>query len=127
MPRGAVAILVLFAAAVSAAGCAILPGRGGDEEALRERAERVFREQNRVSSRLMMMLPELRESRPELYPRLLKREREMLEACEPLNDIAVARRDEQSASWMNKMNVPATLHECERRTERVRELMREVE
>ena len=98
-----------------------------DREALRERAERVFKEQNRMSSRLMLLLPELRGENPQAYARLDEAESRMLEACEPLNRIAVAHRDEQSAALMDKINVPSSLDECERRTEQVRELIRELE
>jgi len=124
LSRLAVAVLTL-AVLVASTGCAVLWG-GSDDDALRERAKRVFREQNRVSSRLLMLLPELREDRPEAYERLQKEERRMLEACEPLNRIAVARRDEEAASLMDKMNVPATLNECESRTEQVRRVLEEV-
>lgn len=125
LSRLAVAVLTL-SVLVASTGCALLWGGGEDDEALRERAKRVFREQNRVSSRLLMLLPELREDRPQAYERLQREEREMLEACEPLNRIAVARRDEEAASLMDKMNVPATLDECESRTDRVRGLIEEV-
>lgn len=91
-------------------------------QTLRADAERVFREHNRVSAELMLVLPELDPATPTAQA-LVEADVAMLEACEPLNEMAVARRDEMRIGVGARLRIPAAIRRCEAATATAAELV----
>ncbi len=89
------------------------------------RAERVFREQNRVESTLMFLLPALKTDKPAEYQSLKAAEEQMMTACEPLNEAARKHQQEQSIGLLQRLSMPSVIADCEAATERVERLLRE--
>lgn len=101
---------------------AAAPNRDHDLEA---RAERVFREQNRVESTLMFLLPALKTDKPAEYQSLKAAEEQMMTACEPLNEAALKHQQQQSIGLLQRLSMPSVIADCAAATERVERLLRE--
>lgn len=119
---------------LSVTACAIPVRQPGDDgtvymtrDELRTYAEQVFRAHNRTLSRLIMHSQHLESRDPEAHRRLQDAEERMLTACEPMNQLAVLRRDERPADTEARMRVPDTVASCERETQRVERLLEEIE
>lgn len=100
---------------LSAFGLALLCTACVSVETLRADAEAVFREHNRVAGELMLVLPEL-DPDATATGRLIDADRAMLEACEPLNAMAIAHREGRRASWRQRLALPSTIEACREST-----------
>jgi hypothetical protein len=80
--------------------------------AFRDYVERVFREQNRVADELAFALEAPGSPRAEL----VAAEGELLEACESINELATARRDQRRLGIRNGVRAARTVPACERAT-----------
>lgn len=101
--------------AISCAGCV-------STQALREDAERVFREHNRVASAVMFELTERDPDAPATRA-LVAADRAMLAACEPLNTLAAARRDGKRITLRQRLRIPRAIEACRTRTGAAVELL----
>ena len=90
---------------------------------LRADAERAFREHNRVASEVMLILPDLDPETPEARA-IIAADAAMLEACERLNAVAVARRDGTEIGMRERLRIPTAIEDCEAATAAVAELLR---
>lgn len=97
--RSAIALASLLCA-----GCASVA-------TVREDAERTFREHNRVSTEVMLVLPEL-DPGDAATAELVAADRDMLSACAPLNAMAIARRDQRRIGPLQRLRLPSTIAEC---------------
>ena len=124
------AILVLSLAG----GCVPVP-RGHNPFALRfmstdelrEYTEEVFREQNRLTTRLMMAPMGAGSVTPEQRRRVEQAEARMNDACASLNTIASARAQGNDIGIELENRVRRDIRECARQTERLKALLDELE
>ena len=81
----------------------------------REYVERVFREQNRVADALAFALeaPGAQDSE------LATAEQELLAACAGVNELATARRDQETLGMRDSVRAARSVPECERATRAV--------
>jgi hypothetical protein len=117
------ACLASLLASFAAAGCAAIQTGGGERLALtspefRAYVERVFREQNRVATLVAFAL-----EAPGEDARLTAGEQRLLEACEGVNELATARRDERRLSTRRSLAAARTVPTCEETTRAVAELL----
>lgn len=82
---------------------------------LRADAEAVFREHNRVAGEIMFVLAELRPDDPNAVA-LTKADNAMLDACQALNDLAIAHRDQRQTGVTLGLRLPATIDACRETT-----------
>jgi len=115
---------VLLVAAIVGNACATVATVDGERLALTSPefaayVERVFREQNRVADALAFAL----EDAPGERPDFIAAEQALLAACAGVNELATARRDDQSLglrrSSANARSVPA----CERAAQEAARLL----
>jgi len=124
----------LAAVVLTAAGCVPVP-RGDNPlelrfmttEDLRDYSEQVFREHNRVTTRLMMAPLDADAVSDEQRSRIDRAETRMNEACASLNRIASARARDQDTGIELENRVRRNVRACARRTERLRTLLDELE
>lgn len=90
------------------AGCASLAGRHKDES-FETYAERVFRHQNQVGNRLLLMLMDYTDD-----PRLLQAEQRLLEACQELNNMAIRKMQRQTTNPVTQYKTRLSVKECDR-------------
>ena len=93
---------------------------------LRDDAARVFRDHNQVASELLLTLTDLADAAPEHFDRLAGAEQRMLEACEDLNALAVAHRDERAPTLAGGLGIRRVLRDCEQSTAEVEALLAEL-
>lgn len=112
-------------------GCATVtvPTADGGEktmtvEAFEQYTEAVFRRQNQASNQVIMLADEVDDA---TYTTLQEAEKQMLEACAPLNDYAVHERDQESASLSLKRSIPRTIDACDRATRHLETLLSELD
>lgn len=124
------ALLFIALIALPATGCAILFNRpqGSEIEFMSARefrgyTESVFRHHNRIQNDLMMLMPEIEETRPETHRRLLRAERPMLEACGPLNEVVARHVDGGEIGFFRRLKLPLDVTDCDRQTRRVEKLL----
>jgi hypothetical protein len=100
-------------------GCASVPANSG-QTSFSGYAESVFRHQNEISSRLMM----LNDSDGfEPSEELEESESKMSEACHLLNDYAEQDKDGDSMSWSFKAKVQSSIPGCDNSIKRVESLL----
>ena len=102
---------------VSLSGCAAVPTADGQRLRLasgefRDYVERVFREQNRVADAVAFAL----EAPGSQDPELAAAEQDLLAACAGVNELATARRDQQSLGLRNNVRAAKSVPDCERAT-----------
>ena len=95
-------------------GCAAVPTADGERlrltsDEFREYVERVFREQNRVADALAFALEAPGAGRDALAAA----EQRLLESCAAVNELATARRDEQSLGVRRNLSAARTVPQCE--------------
>ncbi len=76
-------------------------------------AEQVFRHQNRVADRSMLLLDGDDYLPDSSYTQIQQREEKMFEACAALNQLARIRQQNQSESWFLKLKILFSLSDCE--------------
>ena len=107
--------VVLAVACLS--GCSAVPTADGETLRLtsaefREYVERVFREQNRVADAIAFALEAPGSPRADLAAA----EQELLAACEGVNELATARRDQRRLGLRARAHAAGTVPDCERAT-----------
>lgn len=100
---------------VSLSGCASVPTADGQRlrlgsDEFREYVERVFREQNRVADAVAFAL----EAPGSQDPELAAAEQDLLAACAGVNELATARRDQQSLGLRSSVSAAKSVPDCER-------------
>lgn len=117
------AVLILFTALGGLpgllAGCASVPANSGYND-FSSYAEAVFRHQNQVTSRVMMLneadqLPDSDE--------LEQAEDRMSDACELLNEYAERQSDRESMGWHFKTRVQYSVQGCDDSISRLEKLL----
>jgi hypothetical protein len=101
-------------------GCAALPFGAGSTKQFSVYAETVFRHQNQVSSRWMLL------SDADLLPdnaELTKAEDDMEAACDLLNNYAEQESDGKQMSWRYQAQVQASVKSCEASASRLERLL----
>lgn len=111
---------VVVCALVCLSGCAAVSTADGERLGLasaefREYVERVFREQNRVADEVAFELEAPGPQRADLAVA----EQELLAACEGVNELATARRDERRLGMRSSVRAARTVPDCERATRTV--------
>ena len=109
--------LLASCALLGAAGCASVSTADGERLPLasgefRAYVERVFREQNGVADELAFALEAPGAERAELQAA----ERDLLDACEGVNELATARRDQQRVGMRRGSRAARTVPQCEEAT-----------
>jgi hypothetical protein len=100
---------------VSLSGCAAVPTADGQRlrlgsDEFRDYVERVFREQNRVADAVAFALDAPGSQDPELAAA----EQDLLAACAGVNELATARRDQQSLGARSSVRAAKSVPDCER-------------
>lgn len=100
-------------------GCASVTTAGGKtlrvrSDAFAAYAEGVFREQNRIASRLAFALADLDETSGPRYDSLTSAEDALLDACAGLNDVAARVRDGRNAGALRGLRAAREAPACER-------------
>jgi len=90
---------------------------------LRDYAEEVFREQNRLTTRLMMAPMEEGSANPRARRRIKKAESRMTKACASLNRIAMARAQGEEVDTKLEQTVRRNVRQCEHETRRLKKLL----
>ena len=108
---------LVILAFIGLAGCAAVPTADGEKLRLgspqfRDYVERVFREQNRVADDVAFALEAPGSSSPELATAELQ----LLAACEGVNELATARRDQRRLGMRASVRAARTVPDCERAT-----------
>ena len=91
-------------------------------ETIRADAEAVFRQHNRVASEIMLLLPELDPDAGETRS-LMEADRVMLEACEPLNELAIAHREGRRPTLRERLGLPPAIDACRDATTTAEDLL----
>lgn len=109
--------LVASSALFALAGCAAVSTADGERlplasDEFRAYVERVFREQNRVADELAFALEAPGPERTELGAA----ERDLLEACAGVNELATARRDQRRLGMRRSSSAARTVPQCEAMT-----------
>ncbi len=102
------------------AGCASVPHRGDEPASFAEYAERVFRHQNQLTSRLMML------SDNELLPEndtFENAEQAMRDACHLLNEYAERENDGDSMGLFFKRRVQNSIADCDQSIQAMEKLL----
>jgi len=107
----------LLAAILALQGCAAVLTADGQRLVLtspefRAYVERVFREQNRVADDVSFAIEDLATVPPELEAA----EQSLLDACEGVNELATARRDEQRLGIRRSARAARGVPACEQAT-----------
>lgn len=89
---------------------------------LRTEAETAFRQHNEVSSAVMLLLPELDPEKAETRA-LLDSDQHMLAACQPLNAVAVSRRDQRPIGIKRRLAAGRAIDACRSATAATRLLL----
>jgi hypothetical protein len=113
--------LVASCAFVLLTGCAAIATPDGERLRLtsvefRAYVERVFREQNRVADEVAFAL-----EASDPPPGLADGEERLLAACEGVNELATARRDERRLTLRHSLSAARTVPRCEQTTRAVAE------
>jgi hypothetical protein len=108
---------LVILAFIGLAGCAAVPTADGEKLRLgsskfRDYVESVFREQNRVADDVAFALEAPGSSSPELATA----EQQLLAACEGVNELATARRDQRRLGMRASVRAARTVPDCERAT-----------
>jgi hypothetical protein len=108
---------LVILAFIGLAGCAAVPTADGEKLRLgsskfRDYVESVFREQNRVADDVAFALEAPGSSSPELATA----EQQLLAACEGVNELATARRDQRRLGMRASVSAARTVPDCERAT-----------
>lgn len=111
--------LVVFACAFAVVGCATVTTAGGKRlrigtDAFAAYAERVFREQNRVASRLAFAMADIADDDSARYRSLAAAEDRLLDACAGLNEIAARRRDGERPGALRGLHAAEKAPACDR-------------
>lgn len=112
-------------------GCMLMAPRYPDSAAgsygkdIRGFGEYVFRLQNRVSSRLILMMTEVDDE--EDYERLSRAEGRILGACSALNEIAVMKAEKHHVGSKLKQEAYYNLQECEHVAREAELLIRDIQ
>ena len=111
---------LIFLVIVCLSGCAAVPTADGEKLRItsaefRDYVERVFREQNRVADEVAFALEA--PSSPSVD--LEEAEQELLAACEGVNALATARRDQRRLGMRASVRAARTVPGCERVTRSV--------
>ncbi len=115
----ALRLFVLFGCALAAAGCATVTTAGGKRlrvgtDAFAAYAEQVFREQNRVASRLAFAMADIEDDQSARYRNLAAAEDRLLDACAGLNEIAARRRDGERTGALRGLHAAEKAPACDR-------------
>lgn len=107
--------LIAVCVLVSLSGCASVRTADGERlrlgsDEFRAYVERVFREQNRVADAVAFAL----EAPVSQDPELAAAEQDLLAACAGVNQLATARRDQQSLGLRSSVRAANTVPDCER-------------
>lgn len=87
-------------------------------------AEDVFRRQNKASSELILLLIDIESSDQENYSKLQNAEKRIMDACQPLNSMAVMMVENRKIDMSMKYSVMTSVSECDYITRDVEELLR---
>ncbi|MEM7282524.1 MAG: hypothetical protein AAF438_12950 [Pseudomonadota bacterium] len=93
---------------------------------LAKETEEVFREQNRVTSELLLLLDESPPESPR-HGQLSDAEEFILQACMPLNQFAIRYRDNLPIGPFKKLRLPKAIKVCRRVTEQTQALLNDLE
>jgi hypothetical protein len=111
---------LIFLAIVCLSGCAAVPTADGEKLRIasaefRDYVERVFREQNRVADEVAFAL----EAPGSPSVDLEEAEQQLLAACEGVNALATARRDQRRLGMRATVRAARTVPDCELATRSV--------
>lgn len=88
-------------------------------------AESVFRRQNQATVQTGMLLDE--DLNPDAYNALDAAESDMLRVCKPLNEIANRQINQQDSDIMLELEVKQTIGECDYATQKVEQLIEQLQ
>ncbi len=112
--------LSLAAAAPLLAACAVTTADGTRlglaSSEFRAYVERVFRDQNKVSSDLGLVVDDATASGGSAPPELTAAEDALLEACAGVNELATSRRDQEDLGVRKSASAARSAPDCERAT-----------
>lgn len=123
---------LLLPLAVSACGVTIERPDTGETEWMsrsefRGYAKSVLQRHSAVGSTLMVMLPDLEQSDPARYERLVEAEDQLLAACHPLISHALERRRAEQLGFLDRLRLPRQTVACDRHTIRLERILEELE
>ena len=125
---GLLIFTVLF---IPLTGCSLLTPRVPEGEERKYQsddiegyAEYVFRRQNQVSSRITLMLIDYGDE--ENYQVLMNAEEKIIDACSPLNHIAVMMSEDREVGLRVKYDAFNSLDECDHTTRDVEQLLQNI-
>ena len=113
-------MLLFTCCLVLVSGCSMTPPRPDDSDAyaygqdIEGYAEYVFRRQNSISSRIILLTVEQSDS--ERNRKLIEAEERIIDACHPLNRIAIMKAEKRNIGVRLKYRALDSLKECESRT-----------
>lgn len=114
-------LMVIFAALAGGfSGCASVPANSG-HDSFADYAESVFRHQNDVSSRLMMLTESGQLPDSEVFDNT---EEMMTDACHLLNEYAERESSGESMGWRFKTKVQGSIEGCDKSIQRMEELLK---
>lgn len=116
--------ILLIALLVANTACSTLPPSAKNYDSFSAYAEAVFRHQNKLTSRLMMLNGS---EAIEDNSALLEAEQAMNDACRLLNEYAVREMDGTSMSLFFKRSVQASIEECDERILELETVLAEID
>ena len=108
----------------ASAGCSTLPTAGQQYDSFAEYAEAVFRRQNKLISRIMML------SDTDVLPdnnRLENAEQSMNDACHLLNEYAEHESNDESMGLFFKRRVQASIENCDHKIQKLEAIVAEID
>jgi len=115
---------ILLGVATALVGCASVPPGAGKHVSFSDYAEAVFRHQNEVSNRLLMINDT--EQSPETVE-FQQAEEAMDSACQLLNEYAERENDGESSSWRFQARVQDSIQICDNCVQRMELLLNQME
>ena len=115
--------LLMLIVLTGVAGCASMPANSG-HSSFSGYAEAVFRHQNEVSSRLMMLNESDQLPDSEEFDRA---QTAMDAACQLLNDYVERETGNEDCSWEFKAKVQSSIPECDVRVQRMDALLKKLD
>ena len=110
MMKRLLSISVIVALPIGLVACASVPSGRSASDSFAAYAEEVFRHQNQLISRLMMLADSEEPIENETFD---QEEQAMHEACQLLNEYAEREISGESMSWRFKMRVQDSIQDCD--------------
>jgi len=87
--------------------------------------EEVFRRQNNAILDVGLMLDDITD--PESAHKLELAEKQLLSACEPVNEAAIRQSEQKSVSWVLQLEVKNSITECDHATHSLNEIIKSLQ